>query len=380
MLDNRDNQISFTLSFNSQFCLSVDLRLPASGVTAIYGPSGCGKTSFLRVVAGLEPCPDATIIVGNQVWQQGTCVLATHKRSLAYIFQENALLEHLNAEQNLQYAIKRTNKKLKPNVYQEVISLLGIQSILSQPVESLSGGERQRVAIARALLVEPKLLLMDEPFSALDLQRKHEILAYLLKVKRRFSTPIIFVSHSIEEVSLLADYLVVMEQGTVVKQGATGELLAKHELSRYQDEEIGVTLQGFVSDILPEWKLNKIQLAAGAVYLPFQNSSSIEQPSYRLEINDAVRVRILAKDISVSLSYAEDNSILNKLAAQVLEIKLEEESASAYIQVQLLSDSENVNQQGAQLMAKITRYSLHKLSLKKGDRVWVQIKSAALLS
>ena len=189
----------------SGFDLNANLELPGRGVIVIFGPSGCGKTTLLRCLAGLERNTQGTIKVNSQLWQANEVVVPTHKRSLGMVFQEASLLPHLTAQGNLDYAIKRCATKPSMTEFDKVVDIMGIASILAKHPAHLSGGERQRVAIARALLTKPELLLMDEPLASLDEARKNEILPYLEKIRTEYSLPIIYVTHSIEEMTRLAD-------------------------------------------------------------------------------------------------------------------------------------------------------------------------------
>ena len=205
------------------FALHVDLSLPASGVSALFGASGSGKTSCLRAIAGLDRIADGYLEVNGEVWQDESKkhFLPTHQRPLAYVFQEASLFEHLTIRQNIDYGFKRTSVAQRKISLEQAIDLLGIEHLLACRANTLSGGERQQVAIARALAVSPQLLLMDEPLAALDSKRKNDILPYLERLQLELAIPIIYVSHALDEVARLADYVVLLEQGRVVAQGVT---------------------------------------------------------------------------------------------------------------------------------------------------------------
>ncbi|MDR2112083.1 MAG: molybdenum ABC transporter ATP-binding protein, partial [Candidatus Accumulibacter sp.] len=198
------------------FTLEVDLRLPEKGVTAVFGPSGSGKTTLLRCVAGLERAPRGFLSVAGEVWQDEDKkrFWPTHKRPLGIVFQEASLFPHLSVRRNLEYGMKRVGNAGSEE-FDTMLALLGIRALLERDPGGLSGGERQRVAIARALLTRPRLLLMDEPLAALDLKRKLEILPYLEKLHDELSIPVLYVSHALDEVARLADYLVLIDAGRV---------------------------------------------------------------------------------------------------------------------------------------------------------------------
>jgi molybdate transport system ATP-binding protein len=183
------------------FTLDVDLDMPGRGVTALFGHSGSGKTTLLRCIAGLERVPGGVLSVNGEVWQDDAVFLPTFKRPLGYVFQEASLFPHLNVRRNLEFGLKRVNAADRRVSLENAIDLLGIGSLLDRLPKRLSGGEKQRVAIARALAVSPKVLLMDEPLAALDLERKQEILPYLERLHDELEIPVLYVSHAPDEVA-----------------------------------------------------------------------------------------------------------------------------------------------------------------------------------
>lgn len=194
------------------FRLDVDLTLPGRGVTALFGHSGSGKTTLLRCIAGLERSPQGFLSFKGEVWQDAATWLPTYRRPLGYVFQEASLFPHLTVMGNLRYGLRRVTAGQRAHL-EQAIELLGIAPLLKRRPDRLSGGERQRVGIARALAVNPRVLLMDEPLAALDHQRKQEILPYLERLHDTLAIPVLYVSHSPDEVARLADHLVVMEDG-----------------------------------------------------------------------------------------------------------------------------------------------------------------------
>lgn len=214
---------------NGEFNLDVDLRLPATGINVLFGRSGSGKTSLLRCMAGLDRTPHGFMQLAETVWQDDAAFVAVHQRQIGYIFQDANLFEHLTARQNLEYAKRRAVKNADIE-FDRLVELLGIGALLERYPVQLSGGERQRVAMARALLTGPKLLLMDEPLASLDVERKQEILPYLERLAAQFTIPIVYVTHSMDEVARLADHLVIIDAGRVVAQGSLAEILPRLDL------------------------------------------------------------------------------------------------------------------------------------------------------
>ena len=366
LLDNNKTlhiQITQPASKQSHFSLDINLQLPSTGVTALFGPSGSGKTTVLRHIAGLEVSNNSHICLENNVWQTPHTSLPPHKRPIGFVFQDAKLFEHLTAEGNLRFAMKRADKDQYVISYHEVIRLMNIESILAQYPAQLSGGERQRVAIARALLIQPKLLLMDEPLAALDEALKQDILPYLEQLCRRANIPIIYVSHSLDEVIRLADHMVVLDKGRVVEEGDIHTLLGKlgTSFSRYQDAS--VVISGTVAKQEAEWGLS---------WLSFDNQTiAFKQGNEKL--NDTVRLRIQSKDVSLSMSKENDSSILNRLNAIIDDMENDPKDPNTVIIRLLLGDN-------TPILAKITALSAHRLSLVKGQSVIAQIKSTAVLS
>ena len=340
--------------------LDIDTVIPAHGVTAIFGHSGSGKTSLLRCIAGLEKAHNGRLMVNQDCWQDDNYFLPTHKRSIGYVFQEASLFPHLNAQKNLDYAIKRSDKKVSPDFYQRVIEVMAIEDILTRYPSQLSGGERQRIAIARALLIQPSLLLMDEPLAALDHQRKQEILPYLERLQQSFDIPILYVSHSMDEVARLADHIVVLDQGQVIAEGALTEVFSRIDLPQRLEDESGVILHGKVVEHDEQWQLMRVAFAESHIWIP--NSSE--------NIDQDVRIRILAKDVSLSLSNHHDTSIVNRIPATVVDIKSDQDNAMSLVRLAMGTEF---------LVAKMTQKSVHHLGLKNGMEVWAQIKSVAIV-
>jgi molybdate transport system ATP-binding protein len=212
------------------FRLDVDLQCPSSGITSLFGPSGCGKTSVLRAIAGLDRHSGAYVKIGESVWQDEQFFLPPHRRPLGYVFQEPSLFEHLDVRRNLEYGIKRVDKDHRRVALDNAIELLEIGGLLKRKPDKLSGGERQRVAIARALALSPRLLLMDEPLAAVDVERKQEIIPYIESLHRELKIPVIHVSHLPDEVARLADHLVLLESGKVSASGEVHELFTRLDL------------------------------------------------------------------------------------------------------------------------------------------------------
>lgn len=342
-----------------QFLLDAQFQAPMQGVTALFGPSGCGKTSVLRSIAGLQKVP-GRIVVGGEVWQDKRLFVAPHRRPVGYVFQESSLFPHLSVQENLLYGYRRA-KNVEHRIHaDEVIQLLGLERLIARRPEHLSGGERQRVAIGRALLSQPKLLLMDEPLSALDTQSKAEILPYFERLSSHLSIPIILVSHDLSEVERLADYLVALRQGKVISSRPLFEALIDPELPFTQSSESAAVLLGEVKKVESDGIV--VVRAQGQELLCTADS---------LNVGAQVRIRLAARDVSLSKEPPSQSSILNILPAEITHFQ---ELGSSELNVHLmLKDNAQFK-----FMARITHRSAQQLNLKVHDTVIAQIKGVSV--
>ena len=351
----------FALNYGD-FALDIDLALPTRGVTALFGPSGSGKSTLLRCVAGLARAPGGYLEINGEVWQDAArgFFLPTHQRSLGYVFQEASLFPHLTVEGNLAYGRKRAPAGARRVDQTHILELLGIGQLLRRRPERLSGGERQRVAIARALFAHPKILLLDEPLSALDHARKQEILPYLERLHDELEIPMLYVSHAPDEVARLADHLVVLEAGRVLASGPLQETLARLDLPIRLGEDAGVVLEGRIAERDVAWHLARVDFGGGSLWVRDGGHP----------IGREVRVRILARDVSLALEAHRGTSILNILPARVEQLAEDAHPALALARLDV---------GGAPLVARLTRRSAAALSLTPGHTVWAQIKAVALI-
>jgi molybdate transport system ATP-binding protein len=352
--------MSLHLQFNltrADFALNADLQLPGRGVTALFGPSGCGKTTLLRCIAGLERA-SGSLTVNEHLWQDATHFVPTHQRAIGYVFQEASLFPHLSVRGNLQYGMKRASSNGKV-ASDPIIDLLGIRALLDRKPEGLSGGERQRVAIARALAVDPKLLLMDEPLAALDLKRKQEILPYLDRLQATLEIPILYVTHSPDEVVRLAHHLVVMDAGSVVASGELADTLSQLDLPVKLGQEAGVVIESVVGSIESQWHLTRMDFDGGSVW--------IRDPG--LVLGAKARVRILASDVSLAREQPGKSSIQNVLQGEIDAMRDDEHPGLVLVRVKVGDTA---------LLARVTKRAVSELALMPGDTVWTQVKSVAL--
>jgi len=354
-----DLHLQYTLS-KGDFHSSIDLRLPARGITALFGDSGSGKTTLLRCIAGLEKIPGGHVSFRGEHWQlQRTCI-PPHLRPIAYVFQQANLFSHLNVEKNLRYGFNRVKLKHPAIRFDDAVCLLGIAPLLHRYPQQLSGGQQQRVAIARALLTSPQLLLMDEPLASLDDASKSEILPYLETLHEQLDVPILYVSHSVEEVVRIADYMVLLHKGKVQAQGPLNQLMTDPALPLSHLEEACAVIEGQVESHQAEFHLTHIATPCGSFAIS-QRPLAVSRP---------VRIKVLARDVSIALSLAEHSSISNSIEASIVSISEQKDPAQVLL---------TLNAKGVLLLSRITRRSLLTLNLQLQQQVYAQVKSVSLM-
>ena len=402
-----------------QFALDTELDVPARGVTGLFGPSGCGKTTVLRCIAGLSRVADGFVSIAGEIWQDGALFRPPHQRPIGYVFQEPSLFPHLSVQQNLRYGMPRPAEQHGARAaevgWDDVVALLGLGALLDRTPRHLSGGERQRVAIGRALLSQPRLLLLDEPLSALDQRAKGEILPFLERLHRALSIPVLYVSHDMAELERFADHLVLMEAGRVIGSGSLRALECDPSLPLLRARDAAVSLEAVVEGHDSAYGLLSLRVD-GARFLV---------PSEPAALGERRRLRVAAENVSLALERPRGSSILNVLPARIVsvaglgtnEITLvlelapmapepkpqpveaagtggitadEERKVESVAQVQRGGEhgKEHVREHGedrgpeeaprARLISRVTRRSWEQLGLREGQRVFAQVKSVAL--
>ena len=337
----------------ADFSLDVDLQLPGRGVTALFGHSGSGKTTLLRCVAGLERSGLGQLTVNGERWQNNAqnLFVPPHRRSIGYVFQEANLFAHLSVSRNLEFGMRRVPAPQRRVALEQAVELLGIDHLLERMPDRLS---------ARALLTSPRLLLMDEPLAALDLKRKSEILPYLERLHDELDIPVLYVSHSPDEVARLADHVVLLEQGRAIAQGELRETLARLDLPTAFSDDAGVVIEGEIASHDAHYHLTRLTFPGGEV-LVSQRPEALGQ---------RLRFRVHARDVSLALQRAEGSSITNLLPARVEAMVAADTPAHVLIRL---------DAGGTPLLARITRRSADQLAITPGQALWAQIKTVALL-
>jgi len=343
------------------FRLSLDTVLPANGITALFGRSGCGKSSLLRLIAGLEKVPEASVYFQQQCWQDQRHFVPLAKRRIGLMFQQPSLLPHLSVQQNLLYGFQRAApalRRLQPALVQD---LLDLQPLFKQAVSTLSGGQQQRLALGRALLASPQLLLLDEPFAALDNQSKAEILPFIRQLVQHTGVPLLFVSHDTREVEKLADQLVLMADGQIQQQFSLQQALAQPDSPLFVDADAASVFIGIsgTADAFGRVPVHSNPgTAACALWLGHCNFAT----------GTAVRLRILAKDVSLALAPVSGISIQNQLSATIQAIN--PHRGNLLVQLTLCD--------GQLLLSEITPYAAAQLQLSVGMQLTALIKALAL--
>lgn len=329
------------------------------GVTALFGPSGAGKSTVINAITGLIGPEFGKVVLGGETLldTEGGVSVPARARRVGVVFQDTRLFPHLTVRRNLLYGWERAREKAGASAIDSVVQLLALDRLLDRRPRTLSGGEKSRVALGRALLMNPRALLLDEPLAALDAARKAEILPYLDRLVRETKIPMLYVSHSLDEVARLADRMVLIDRGRVVAEGSLFDVTQRLDLIAGKELLPGAVLEARIAGHDDAHDLTELALAGELLVVP-----RIDKP-----LGETVRIRIDAPDVMLALSRPENVSANNILAARVAAI----EQSAAHADVQLtLRD--------ARLIARITRRSLERLALKPGTDVFAVIKSVTV--
>lgn len=345
----------------TDFRLEVDLVLPGRGITVMFGPSGSGKTTVLRCVAGLET-GTGVVALQDAVWQDSArrVFTPTWQRAIGYVFQEASLFEHMDVRRNLHFGLRRVERSGDTRSLDAAVALLGIGHLLERPVGSLSGGERQRVAIARALATRPRLLLLDEPLAALDVARRREVLPWLERLHEELHIPVLYVTHSVDELARLADHVVLLEHGRVRASGPVAAAMASPDLARAIGDEAGAVVRAEVVALDPACALAQLRFGGNTLWCGDAG----------LAVGQAVRLRILARDVSLALDPYPGSTLQNCIAGVIAEIAADVHPSQVLVRVQCGD---------AELLSRVTRRALVQLGLQPGARVWCMATSSAAL-
>ena len=343
----------------ADFCVEAEFTIPEKGVLGIFGHSGSGKTTLLRCLAGLEKGVQGCIEVNGEVWLDENNNLSRQQRNVGYVFQEGRLFPHLTVTNNIEYGARRTPvrdaEKQEKVDCDHLFELLNIRHLLDRYPHQLSGGEKQRVAIARALLKTPKVLLLDEPLASLDEKRKQEILPYLEQLHEELNIPVIYVSHNIDEMLRLCDYILVMEHGKSIFNGNIHDALISPESSLATVDNAVVVLEGNVSKQEKDFAISTVHTV---------NGNQFQVPGL-MTIGRHVRLVIFACDVSMTIEKTIGSSILNIIEGIVSDV-LDKKRGRVLVQINCQQDI---------LLSLISVKSFQLLQLSPGKKIYIQVKA-----
>ncbi|RAU35487.1 molybdenum ABC transporter ATP-binding protein ModC [Enterobacter sp. RIT418] len=348
-------ELNFTQTLGNH-CLTISETLPASGITAIFGVSGAGKTSLINAISGLTRPQSGSIILNNRVLNdvEKKIYLSPDKRRIGYVFQDARLFPHYSVRGNLRYGMAKS----MAGQFDKLVALLGIDPLLDRLPSSLSGGEKQRVAIGRALLTAPELLLLDEPLASLDIPRKRELLPYLQRLAREIHIPMLYVSHSLDEILHLADKVLVLEEGSVKAFGNLEEVWGSSVMHPWlpKDQQSSI-LKVSVLEHHPHYAMTALALGDQHLWV-----NKVDKP-----LQSALRIRIQASDVSLVLQPPVQTSIRNVLRARVAECYDNDGQVDVQLEVGVKT-----------LWARISPWARDELGIKPGQWLYAQIKSVSI--
>jgi molybdate transport system ATP-binding protein len=342
------------------FTLDAAFRFSAPGVTALFGPSGAGKSTIIHAIAGLTRPESGRVVVDGDTLldtERGIFVPARARR-IGVVFQDTRLFPHLTVKANLLYGWKRSPQKAGEHEIDHIVALLGLENFLERRPRTLSGGERSRVALGRALLMRPRALLLDEPLAALDAARKAEIFPYLERLRDESKIPMLYVSHSLDEVARLADRMIVLEDGRVVAEGSLLDVTARLHLITGKELFAGTILEAVIASHDTHYQLTQLSLG----------DQSLTVPHIARGVGEKVRVRIDAQDVMLAMSRPVGISANNILSGAILALQAGD---GAHADLQLAIGE-------ARMTARITRRSAERMNLQPGAQVFAVIKSVTI--
>jgi molybdate transport system ATP-binding protein len=339
--------------------MDMAFEVPTPGVTVLFGPSGSGKSTIISAAAGLLRPDECRITIDDTVLADTASGvwLPPERRRMGLVFQDARLFPHMSVAANLRFGWRRAPQG--PVRFDEVVELLGIGQLMTRRPHTLSGGERQRVAIGRALLAQPHLLLMDEPLASLDAARKAEIMPYLTRLKTALRLPVLYVTHALEEVTQLADSLVLIEGGRVIRCGPLSEIAARADLPLAQRDDAGALLLCRVAEHDAARQLSQLDGGGAMFWVP-----QLDAP-----IGAERRVRIPAREVILAGKAPEAISLHNVVPGEVRRVTADAARRSVLVEIGL--------PRGA-LIARVTPDAVARLVLAPGEPVLALIKSTSI--
>ncbi|MBW1213400.1 molybdenum ABC transporter ATP-binding protein ModC [Pantoea allii] len=336
--------------------LEIDVTIPASGITAIFGVSGAGKTSLINAIGGLTRPQRGRIQLNDRILfdAEQQVALPPEKRNIGYVFQDARLFPHYSVRGNLRYGLSASMK----SQFDSLVALLGLNPLLNRFPLSLSGGEKQRVAIGRALLSAPDILLMDEPLASLDLPRKRELMPYLQTLAKQVDIPVLYVSHSLEEILQLADNVLVLDEGKVKAFGPLERVWSSSAMRPWLPaSDLTSVLRVQVLEHHPDYPMSALSLGDQHIWVSRVN----------LPVKSPLRIRIASADVSLTLQPAQNSSIRNVLPAQVVELIEVGDQVEVKLRIGI-----------SELWARISPWAREELNIRPQQWLYAQIKSVSV--
>ncbi|MGH6876604.1 MAG: molybdenum ABC transporter ATP-binding protein [Rhizomicrobium sp.] len=340
------------------FTLDASFDVQGHGVTALFGASGAGKTTIVNALAGLLRPDEGRIIIDSDVVVDTSrkVFVPARLRRTGYVFQDARLFPHLNVENNLRFGWRRVAQRIRPVEFDEIVDLLGLAPLLARKPGRLSGGEKSRVALGRALLASPRLLLLDEPLAALDATRKAEIFPYLERLRDQARLPMLYVTHSTDELSRLADDMIVLRDGRVAAQGSVFDLVSDPELGALVPAH-GAVFPARITEHREDG-LTTLAFDGGKLFVP-----RIARPP-----GTALRVRLRADEVMLARKAPEEISANNVLPAEVISVHA---GHADHVDIRLRCGK-------VRLVSRITRSSVVRLGITAGQPVFAIVKSVTV--
>ena len=357
-----DRRLSVNLRQSVPIPLGVEFAVDPGDVLAIFGPSGSGKTTILRTIAGLYRPEGASVRSGAETWTDtATGTFAPpHRRAVGFVFQEYALFPHLTAVGNVKTALGHLPRAERRNRAAALLQLVHLSEQMNRRPHQLSGGERQRVALARALAREPAVLLLDEPFAAVDRAVRRRLQDEIDGLRRTLDIPLILVTHDFEDVVRLATHVLILEQGHSVAYGSVTTLMSRPDLSWLRE---GVGL-GSVFDAV----VSRTNADRGLAELTF-DGGTLFAANRDVAMGTTVRVRIPAREVILATREPEGLSLHNVLSGTVSGIH--EDPEFDHVIVQLAVGR-------VLLLAEVTRDAIGRLGITEGAHLHALIKSVSI--
>jgi len=360
--DVADRRLSVRIQQRSSIPLDLDFTCDPGDVLAIFGPSGSGKSTILRSIAGLYRPEGATVRAGGETWSDtaANTFAPPHRRAVGIVFQEYALFPHLTALGNVMTALGHRPSTGRRSRAEELLRLVHLSDHQDRRPHQLSGGERQRVALARALAREPAVLLLDEPFAAVDRTVRRRLQDEIDELRRTLDIPLVLVTHDFDDVVRLATRLLILERGKAIASGALSDLTSRPDLP-WLREAVGL---GSVF----EARVVKRHSQRGLLELTFDGGTLLAADR-ALDAGRTVRVRIAARDVILATSEPSGLSLHNALPATVSAVAFEADGDHVVVQLGVGS---------LLLLAEVTRDAIARLGIIVGTPVYALIKSVSI--